>query len=63
MYMIEISENKLSALSEHIEKCFKHIGKALQCIENFESGSNEPEDDEPMMYSRSSKSSGRYRRY
>jgi len=32
MYMIEITENKLSNLSEHVEEALKHIGKVMQCV-------------------------------
>lgn len=33
MYMIEITEDKASDLSENIEKALKYIGKAMQCID------------------------------
>lgn len=38
--MIEITENKMEKLSEHIEQGLKHMGKAMQCVEEWmESGS------------------------
>lgn len=33
MYMIEISDDKASDLSENIEKALKYMGKAMQCID------------------------------
>lgn len=33
MYMIEITEDKASDLSENIEKALKYLGKAMQCID------------------------------
>lgn len=33
MYMIEITEEKASDLSENIEKALKYMGKAMQCID------------------------------
>lgn len=32
-YMIEITEDKVEKVSEHIEKALKYMGKAMQCIE------------------------------
>jgi len=29
MYMVEITEDKLSGLSEHIEKALSHMGKVM----------------------------------
>lgn len=42
-YMIEITESKASELSEHIEKSLRHMGKAMQCVEDMmeESGFGE----------------------
>jgi len=34
-YMIEISEDKVSGLSEHLEKGLRHIGKAMQCVDEL----------------------------
>ena len=39
MYMIEITEDKASDLSENIEKALKYMGKAMQCIEQMMEGS------------------------
>ena len=36
MYMIEITENKLHSMAEHVEKGLKHLGKLMQCIEELE---------------------------
>ena len=36
MYMIEITENKLHSMAEHVEKGLKHMGKLMQCIEELE---------------------------
>lgn len=35
MYMIEITEDKMDKLSEHIEKSLKHMGKAMQCVDEW----------------------------
>lgn len=37
--MIEISEDKLHSMSEHVEKGLKHLGKLMQCLEDLESRS------------------------
>lgn len=37
-YIIEITEDKVESLSEHLEKGLRHIGKAMQCLEEFSSG-------------------------
>jgi hypothetical protein len=36
MYMIEITEDKLHSLSEHVEKGLRHFGKVMQCIDELE---------------------------
>lgn len=36
MYMIEITEDKLHTMAEHVEKGLKHLGKLMQCIEDLE---------------------------
>ena len=36
MYMIEITEDKLHSMTEHIEKGLRHMGKLMQCIEELE---------------------------
>lgn len=33
--MIEISESKVEKLSEHIEQGLRHMGKAMQCVEEW----------------------------
>ena len=33
MFMIEISEGKMNKLSEHVEESLRHLGKAMQCID------------------------------
>ena len=35
MYMIEISESKIEKLSEHVEQSLRHLGKAMQCIDEW----------------------------
>ena len=37
-YVIEISESKVGKLSEHIEKGLRHIGKAMQCVDEWMEG-------------------------
>lgn len=32
MYMVEITENKMSNLAEHVEEALKHMGKVMQCV-------------------------------
>lgn len=34
-YIIEITEDKLEGLSEHIEKGLRHLGKAMQCVDEW----------------------------
>ena len=34
-YIVEISESKIGKLSEHIEKGLRHIGKAMQCVDEW----------------------------
>ena len=68
MYMIEITEDKLHSMTEHIEKGLRHMSKLMQCIEELEddfSGSgaygekgrlgmrnDEEEDPKPMTAER-----------
>lgn len=35
MYVIEITENKINKLSEHVEESLRHMGKAMQCIDSW----------------------------
>lgn len=34
-YMIEITDKKVGKLSEHIEKGLRHLGKAMQCVDEW----------------------------
>ena len=36
MYIIEITEDKLHSMAEHVEKGLRHMGKLMQCIEELE---------------------------
>ena len=36
MYVIEITEDKLQSMAEHVEKSLRHMGKLMQCIEGLE---------------------------
>lgn len=42
-YLIEITEKKAEKLSEHLEEGLRHIGKAMQCVDEWmeESGMSE----------------------
>ena len=42
-YMIEITEKKVDKLSEHLEQGLRHLGKAMQCVDEWmqESGMGE----------------------
>lgn len=35
MYMIEISDSKVDKLSNHIEQSLRHLGKAMQCVDEW----------------------------
>lgn len=37
-YLIEIQESKVEKLSDHIEKGLRHIGKAMQCVDEWIEG-------------------------
>lgn len=64
MYMIEITEDKVSDISQHLEKGLHCIGKAMQCIESLsESRSKRYEEDEEEPEYRSSRMRSRYSRY
>ena len=43
MKIIEITETKMDKLSEHVEQGLRHLGKAMQCIDEWmqESGMGE----------------------
>lgn len=36
MYITEITEDRLSGLSEHIGKALAHMGKVMQCVSELE---------------------------
>lgn len=36
MYIIEITEDKLHSMAEHVEKGLRHMGKLMQCLEELE---------------------------
>ena len=36
MYMIEITEDRLHSMTEHVEKGLRHMGKLMQCLEELE---------------------------
>lgn len=36
MYMIEITEDKIHSMAEHVEQGLKHMGKLMQCLESLE---------------------------
>lgn len=73
MYMVEITEDKLSGLSEHIEKALTHMGKVMQCVSELEeSGHSEMNERNETRYRRpyresyrdyDDERSGRYSRY
>lgn len=35
MYMIQIEESKVNKLSDHIEQGLRHLGKAMQCVDEW----------------------------
>lgn len=38
MRVIEIREDKLSSLTEHVEKGLRYLGKAMQCLDDMQGG-------------------------
>ena len=36
MYVIEITEDKLQSMAEHIEKGLRHMSKLMQCVQELE---------------------------
>ena len=63
MYIIEITEDKLHSMAEHVEKGLRHMGKLMQCIEELEDWWDE-EDKKHKDYSGSKDRYGkRMRRY
>lgn len=67
MYMIEISEDKVSNLSEYMEKGIKYMGKAMQCIEELKECEKHNERrsyrDDRDSYDERMNERGRYGRY
>ena len=59
MRIIEISESKVGKLSEHIEQGLRHLGKAMQCVDEWmeESGMGERGGN---YVNRGSQGGGRY---
>ena len=60
-YIVEITEDKLEKLSGHVEQGLRHLGKAMQCVDDWmqESGMGERggyRDEE--SYSRYGKNGG-----
>ena len=45
MYMIEISEDKIDSLVEHVSKSIKYLGKVAECLEEMRSEGYEDEDE------------------
>lgn len=41
MYMIKITEEKVGKLSDHIEESLRHLGKAMQCVDEWIEDSEE----------------------
>jgi len=77
MYMTEITEDRLSGLSEHIEKALSHIGKAMRCVSELEDEEDSEENASARHHGhrhyrdsyrdydedRAYRGSGRYSRY
>lgn len=69
MYMIEITEDKYSCLTEDIEKGLRYIGKAMQCLDEIKHersgerrGYRDSEDEEREGFRRGAMGN-RYSRY
>lgn len=45
MYMIEISEDKIDSLVEHVSKSIKCLGKVAECLEEIRGEGYEDEDE------------------
>lgn len=73
MYMIEITEDKIDNLLEHMGKGIKYFAKAMECLEEMKDGNSRERDDyddedyEDERYGNRSKKRyggrGRYSRY
>ena len=46
MYMVEITEHKLEALTEHVEKSLKYLGKVMSCLDEMKHKSHYNEHQE-----------------
>ena len=57
MRIIEISESKVGKLSEHIEQGLRHLGKAMQCVDEWMEGG---EMHERRGYGMREQEGGRY---
>lgn len=68
MYMIEITEDKVDNVIEHISKGLKCMNKALDCMESLKEHNHkefDDEEDEEDDYSRhkEKRNKSRYSRY
>lgn len=64
MYMVEITEDKLSGLSEHVEKALSHMGKVMQCVSELgEEGISEMTERMGMRGSYRNRYNRPYREY
>lgn len=62
MYMIEITEDRLSGMEGHIEKALLHLGKVMQCISEV-SDEDEYSDIESTTSHRNTRNHSRYSQY
>lgn len=46
MYMVEISEDKIDNMMEHIGKSIKCLSKVAECLEDIKGGSDYDYDDD-----------------
>ena len=52
MYVIEITEDKVDNMMEHIGKSIKCLNKVAECLEELKSGEPHEHDDEDYEYDR-----------
>lgn len=50
MYMIEITEDKVSKMSEYAEKMLRYGGKLMQCLDELEGGEYGGREHEGRSY-------------
>lgn len=50
MYVIEIEEDKVDNMMEHIGKSIKCLHKVVECLEDMKSTGHQEEDDEDYDY-------------